>query len=144
MAYSTVMTFAVLLALADVEFGIVDGHSIVYVDTENGTLNNSCWKGGPDLPCQSLELGLEGAEKHDTKVAIFVKKGGDFSNTAVMPATQIRNQDNNNSSFSMSCPPPGLSTVHQIMVLVNAATPLKILLGVMSLCRNLPYLMPTA
>ena len=105
MACSTAITFAVLLALTAVEFSTVDGHSIVYVDTENGTLDDSCWKGGPDLPCRSLELGLEGAKKHDTKVAVFVKKGGVFSNTAVMPATQIQNQDNNSNSYNTSCPP---------------------------------------
>ena len=104
MAYSTAIIFAILLALAEVEFGTVDGRSIVYVDTENGTLNNSCWEGGPDLPCQSLELGLEGAKKHDTKVAILVKNGGVFKSSAVILANQIKNPDNNNS-HSMGCPP---------------------------------------
>ena len=48
---------------------------------------------------------MEGAKKHDTKVAVFVKKGGVFSNTAVMPATQIQNQDNSSNSYNTSCPP---------------------------------------
>ena len=55
MACHTAITFAVLLALIEVEFSTVDGHSIVYVGTENGTLDDSCWKGGPDLPCRSLD-----------------------------------------------------------------------------------------
>ena len=101
MAYSTAIIFAILSALAEVEFGTVDGHSIVYVDTENGTLNNSCWKGGPDLPCRSLELGLEGAKRHDTKVAILVNRGAIFSNTTV----RIKNADNDSNSYSMGCPP---------------------------------------
>ena len=136
MAYSTAIIFAILAA---VEFGTVDGRSIVYVDTENGTLNNSCWEGGPDLPCQSLELGLEGAKRHDTKVAILVKKDEVFSNRTV---NQIKNPDNNSNSNSMGCP-PGLF-VHLVMALVNAATPLKTLLSVTNLCRNPPYLMATA
>ena len=105
MAYSTATTFAILLALAEVEFGTVDGHSIVYVDTENGTLNNSCWERGPDLPCRSLELGLEGAKNHDTKLAILVKKGGVISDSTVL-ANQIKNADNDSNSYSMGCPPP--------------------------------------
>ena len=44
----------------------------------------------------------------------------------------------------MQAAPPGLSTVHQVMALVNAATPLKTLLGVTILCRNPPYLMAIA
>ena len=86
------------------EFGTVGGHSIVYVDTENGTLNNNCWKGGSDLPCRSLELALEGAKEPNIKVAILLRKSGIFGNTTVMPANEIRNSDiitNNNTS----CPP---------------------------------------
>ena len=102
MAYSTAIIFAILLALVVAEFGTVDGHSIVYVDVENGTLNNSCWEGGPDLPCWSLELGLEGAKRHDTKLAILVKKDEVFSDRT---ANQIKNPDNNSNSNSMGCPP---------------------------------------
>lgn len=108
MAYSTALsatTFAILLALMEVEFGTADGRSIVYVDTENGTLNISYWKGGPDVP--SLELGLDGAKKHDTKLTILTKEGGVFSNTdtAVLSANQIQIQDNTSNSYNMSCPP---------------------------------------
>ena len=91
----------ILLALAEVELVTANGHSIVYVDTENGTLNNSCWKGGPDLPCRSLELGFAGAKKHDTKVAILVSAS---NNTDIMPSTQPQNQDNGNPN-SVDCPP---------------------------------------
>ena len=36
----------------------VQGHQIIYVDTENGTFDSSCWEGGLDQPCGSLELAL--------------------------------------------------------------------------------------
>jgi len=99
MACNTATVFVILVALSEVVFRTVGGHRIVYVDTENGTLSNSCWKGGPDLPCRSLELGLEGAKKHDTKVAILVSP---YNNTADISAIQSPTEDNDNS---MDCPP---------------------------------------
>ena len=41
MSCSQCAVAALIVALV---FG-VQGHQIIYVDTENGTLNNSCWEG---------------------------------------------------------------------------------------------------
>ena len=43
----------------------VRGHQIIYVDAENGTLNSSCWEGGLDQPCGSLELADTGAQRYN-------------------------------------------------------------------------------
>ena len=53
----------------------VQGHQIIYVDTENGTLNNSCWEGGLDQPCGSLELADTGAQRYNSTIAIVVRYG---------------------------------------------------------------------
>ena len=33
---------------------------VIFVDTESGTLDSSCWTGGPGNPCRSPELAFEG------------------------------------------------------------------------------------
>ena len=53
----------------------VQGHQIIYVDTENGTLNNSCWEGGLDQPCGSLELADTGAQKYNSTIAVVLRYG---------------------------------------------------------------------
>ena len=53
----------------------VQGHQIIYVDTENGTLNTSCWEGGLDHPCGSLELAATGAQRYNSTIAIVVRYG---------------------------------------------------------------------
>ena len=53
----------------------VQGHQIIYVDTENGTLNSSCWEGGLDQPCGSLELADTGAQRYNSTIAILQKYG---------------------------------------------------------------------
>ena len=53
----------VLLSLVVVvATGTVSGHQqIIYVDTQNGTLDSSCWDSGTVMPCANMELALEGA-----------------------------------------------------------------------------------
>ena len=53
-----------LLALVVVvATGTVSGHQqIIYVDTQNGTLDSSCWDSETVMPCANLELALEGAQ----------------------------------------------------------------------------------
>ena len=62
MSYSQCAVAALLVSLV---VG-VQGHQIIYVDTENGTLNNSCWEGGLDQPCGSLELADTGAQRYNS------------------------------------------------------------------------------
>ena len=63
----------------------VQGHPIIYVDTENGTLNSSCWEGGLDLPCGSLELADAGALRHNSTIALLFKHGTGRSTPAKSP-----------------------------------------------------------
>ena len=35
---------------------------VIYVRGEKGTMDSSCWTGGPETPCASLDLALRGAE----------------------------------------------------------------------------------
>ena len=53
----------------------VQGHQIIYVDTENGTLDNSCWEGGLDQPCGNLELATTGANRYNSTIAVVLKQG---------------------------------------------------------------------
>ena len=53
----------------------VQGHQIIYVDTENGTLNNSCWEGGLDQPCSNLELASVGAQRYNSTIALVLRYG---------------------------------------------------------------------
>ena len=62
MSYSQGVVAALLVALV---IG-VQGHQIIYVDTDNGALNNSCWEGGLDQPCGSLELADTGAQRYNS------------------------------------------------------------------------------
>ena len=36
---------------------------VIYVDPKNGTTGVNCWTGGLELPCQNLEIALEGAKQ---------------------------------------------------------------------------------
>ena len=49
----------------------VQGYQIIYVDTENGTLDSSCWEGGLDQPCGSLELANTGAQRYNSTIAVI-------------------------------------------------------------------------
>ena len=58
----------------------VQGHQIIYVDTENGTLNSSCWEGGLDQPCGSLELAHTGAQRYNLNIAVLWRYGTNYNN----------------------------------------------------------------
>ena len=75
MSYSQGAVAALLVALV---VG-VQGHQIIYVDTENGTLNSSCWEGGLDHPCSSLELAETGAKRYNSTVAVLQRYGSSIS-----------------------------------------------------------------
>ena len=81
MSYSQCAVAALLVALV---VG-VQGHQIIYVDTENGTLNNSCWEGGLDQPCGSLELADTGAQRHKSTIAVLLKYGTSCNSPATVP-----------------------------------------------------------
>ena len=42
--------------------------SVIYVDPEYGRVDNSCWTGGADVPCKTVELALEGARRVSTGI----------------------------------------------------------------------------
>ena len=63
----------------------VQGHKIIYVDTENGTLNSSCWEGGLDQPCGSLELADTGAQKYNSNIAVVLRYGTSCDSPATVP-----------------------------------------------------------
>ena len=71
MSYSQCAVAALLVALVV----CVQGHQIIYVDTENGSLNNSCWEGGLDQPCGSLELASVGAQRYSSTIALVLRYG---------------------------------------------------------------------
>ena len=63
----------------------VRGHQIIYVDTEYGTLNSSCWEGGLDQPCGSLELADTGAQKYNSTIAIVWRYGTSHNTPTTAP-----------------------------------------------------------
>ena len=74
---------ALIVALV---FG-VQGHQIIYVDTENGTLNNSCWEGGLDNPCSNLELANTGAQRYNSTIAVLLRYGTSHNTSTTAPTT---------------------------------------------------------
>ena len=81
MSYSQGALAALLVALA---VG-VQGHQIIYVDTENGTLDSNCWEGGLDLPCGSLELADTGAQRYNSTIAVLYRYGTSCNSPATVP-----------------------------------------------------------
>ena len=77
---------AVVVLLVTLVVG-VQGHQIIYVDTENGTLNSSCWEGGLDQPCGSLELADTGAQKYNSTIAVVWRYGTSYNTPATLPTT---------------------------------------------------------
>ena len=63
----------------------VQGHQIIYVDTENGTLNSSCWERGLDQPCGSLELADTGAQKYNSTIAVVWRYGTSYNTPTTLP-----------------------------------------------------------
>ena len=82
--YAIVDNLVLLALVVVVATGTVSGHQqIIYVDTQNGTLNSSCWDCGTVMPCANLKLALEGAQKrHNAAVALLLKT------TLMNPETQ--------------------------------------------------------
>ena len=66
------MSCAVVALLVTLIVG-VQGHQIIFVDTENGMLNSSCWEGGLDQPCGSLELANTGAQRYNSTIAVLYR-----------------------------------------------------------------------
>ena len=65
----------------------VQGHQIIYVDTENGIMNSSCWEGGIDQPCSSLELADTGAQRYNSTIAVLWKYGTSDNTPTTAPTT---------------------------------------------------------
>ena len=63
----------------------VQGHQIIFVDTENGTLNSSCWEGGLDQPCGSLELANTGAQRYNSTIAVVLRHGTSCTTAPTSP-----------------------------------------------------------
>ena len=65
----------------------VQGHQIIYVDTENGTLDSNCWEGGLDLPCGSLELADTGAQRYNSIIAVLLRYGTSSNTPTTIPTS---------------------------------------------------------
>ena len=83
MSYSQCAVAALLVALV---VG-VQGHQIIYVDTENGALNSSCWEGGLDHPCSSLELAETSTNRYNLTIAILWRYGTSRNTPTTVPTT---------------------------------------------------------
>ena len=131
----------------------VQGHQIIYVDTENGTLNSSCWEGGLDQPCGSLELASTGAQRYKSTIAFLWRYETNYDTAITAPIAEQAmsspplptmcdsicrcHEQANNDSMSpqlcnASCPP-------WFEPLVNVGQLFMTLSNVMKHCQNLPY-----
>ena len=103
MSYSQCAVSTLLVALV---VG-VQGHQIIYVDTENGTLNSSCWEGGLDQPCSSLELANTGAQKYNSTIALLLRYETSHNTpiTALTTSQGLSLSKCNELANNVSCPP---------------------------------------
>ena len=60
--------FLVIIVTAGYQKVSLHKHYTVYVKSDNGTMNTSCWTEGLELPCQNLELTLKQARKLNNAV----------------------------------------------------------------------------
>ena len=65
----------------------VQGHQIIYVDTENGTLNSSCWEGGLKQPCGSFDVADTGARRYNSTIAVLLRYGTSCTTSTTAPST---------------------------------------------------------
>ena len=104
----------VLLALVVVVVtGTVSGHQqIIYVDTQNGTLDSSCWDSGTVMPCANMELALEGAQKRQSAAVVLLLKNNSYESRNSTGLIAVDTQQDvvlvytsNNNSANTTCPP---------------------------------------
>ena len=57
-----------LLVLSAVKSTSIQQRQTIYADKDNGTLVPSGWKDGPEFPCRSVQVDLDGAKQHNTTV----------------------------------------------------------------------------
>ena len=77
----------------------------VYVDCSKGTQDKTCWNGGLDLPCNSLDLAMEGAELKNTTVSVLTPRQCERqckSHSSVISPIQKMNEI---TSSADECPP---------------------------------------
>ena len=79
----------------------------VYVDCSKGTQDKTCWNGGLDLPCNSLDLAMEGAELQNTTVMVLGPGGCKHQCQSCSDATytQRNSKMNRITSSADKCPP---------------------------------------
>ena len=103
-----------LLALVMVlATGTVSGHQqVIYVDTQNGTLDSSCWDSGTVMPCANLELALEGAQKRRSAAVVLLLKNNTYESRNSSGLIGVNTEQDvlvvhtgSNSSANTTCPP---------------------------------------
>ena len=79
----------------------------VYVDYSKGTQDKACWNGGLDVPCNSLDLAMEGAELQNTTVMVLGPGGCKHQCQSCNDATytQRNSKMDEITSWADECPP---------------------------------------
>jgi len=101
----------VLLSLVVVvATGTISGHQqIIYVDTQNGTLDNKCWDSGTVMPCANLELALEGAQKRQNAAVALLLKNNTYESRNSTGLIGVDTEQDvvlvHTSNNSSACPP---------------------------------------
>ena len=68
--YKCCLLFLIVSLVVPLSSSSMSLQSAVYVDTTEGVLESSCWTGGENQPCRSLEFAVEGAQKLNSAVVI--------------------------------------------------------------------------
>ena len=64
-----------LLALPVITLCYTVDQRLIYVDSQTGVNDSSCWEGGYSTPCLSLNLALRGAQQYNHSTTILLQPG---------------------------------------------------------------------
>lgn len=87
------------LFTTNINLTCAENYHVMYTNGESGTFNKSCWSGGEEMPCASLELALEGAQ-YLNSTTVIVEQSQCVGNTTTNDYTSI-----SESEATSECPP---------------------------------------
>ena len=85
---NTALIIFILLALPVVTLSCTNKR-LIYVDSQTGINDSTCWEGGYSTPCLSLNLALKGAQHYNHSTTILLQPGQHQLHSG--SETQLRN-----------------------------------------------------
>jgi len=90
------------LFASNINLTCAENYHVIYINGESGSFNSSCWNGGEEMPCASLDLALKGAE-YLNSTTVIVEQSQCVGNTTTNVYTTI--SESKASSSITDCPP---------------------------------------